>query len=66
MEGGRLIEGKLIKKLSTLTRKLVFFLSKKVRVKELGPGGVKGSGAYSSGALKTQLKKTSSRRKSLT
>ena len=66
MEGGRLIKGKLIKKLSTLTRKLVFFLSKKVRVKELGPGGVKGSGAYSSGALKTQLNKTSSRRKSLT
>ena len=64
MEGGRLIEGKLIKKLSTLTRKF-FFLSKKVRVKELGPGGVKGSGAYSSGALKTQLNKTSSR-KSLT
>ena len=65
MEGGRLIKGKLIKKLSTLTRKLVFFLSKKVRVKELGPGGVKGSGAYSSGALKTHLNKTSSR-KSLT
>ena len=44
MEGGCLIEGKLITKLSTLTRKLVFFLSKKVRVKELGLGGVKGFG----------------------
>ena len=48
----RALNRALIKKLSTLTRKLVFFLSKKARVKELGPGGVKGSGTYSSGAHK--------------